>query len=629
MRPRPLHLAALLKLLLHRPRRALAQKRPGHPALRIPFLLLLVFLDLLPIALFAAGAYLTLGFVGPGGTTKTVATIWINAVVIVRLIQVAGRAIFAADAPRLRLFAMRDASAQYAERWLGRLAAVGIFGYFAIDIARILGLPATAHQGLIRLLGLLLTLLVLFLVYRNRRAVARRIAGPKEAGGRLAEIRRLIGMVWHIPVMLYLFGLYAVWALDIREGFWTMLRGTLLSLVAATVGLVLVRLAERGFRRGLQFSGELQPQLPGANARFRRYLPALHTGTHWVVYLAVGLGVLQAWGLGGFMWLVHQPGRALATTAGSLVATVVVALAVWEVTNLLIASYLAEQDSRGHLRVRSARAKTLLSVARTATTVVLAVVTVLILLSQLGVNIGPLLAAAGVLGVAVGFGSQKLVQDVITGFFILLEDAFAVGDVIQVGSYSGAVEAVSIRNVRLRDLSGTVHTIPFSTISSVSNLTRDFSFHVFDMGIAYREDVDQVMETLRAVGSEMRADRYFRNLILDESEVFGVDSFGDSAVVIKGRIKTRPIKQWEVGREFNRRVKKRFDELGIEIPFPHRTIYFGEDKEGGAPPLHMLTEPSRPIPAPVDNDQPDAIPEAAARAMESQSAMSGPGANTA
>jgi moderate conductance mechanosensitive channel len=212
------------------------------------------------------------------------------------------------------------------------------------------------------------------------------------------------------------------------------------------------------------------------------------------------------------------------------------------------------------------------------------------LLSQLGVNIGPLLAAAGVLGVAVGFGSQKLVQDVITGFFILLEDAFAVGDVIQVGSYSGAVEAVSIRNVRLRDLAGTVHTIPFSTITSVSNLTRDFSFHVFDMGIAYRENVDQVMETLRAIGSEMRSDTYFRNLILDEPEVFGLDSFGDSAVVIKGRIKTRPIKQWEVGREFNRRVKKRFDELGIEIPFPHRTLYFGVDKDGKAPPAHLVTE---------------------------------------
>jgi len=217
-------------------------------------------------------------------------------------------------------------------------------------------------------------------------------------------------------------------------------------------------------------------------------------------------------------------------------------------------------------------------------------VTILIVLSKVGVNIAPLLAAAGVLGLAVGFGSQQLVKDLITGFFILLEDVFSVGDVIKVGERAGLVEEVSIRTVRLRDLAGTVHTIPFSTIDSVSNLTKEFAFHVFDIGVAYREDVDQVMDTLREIGSEMRADPHFGDLILDDLEVFGLDAFGDSALVIKGRIKTRPIKQWDVGREFNRRVKSRFAELNIEIPFPHRTLYFGMDKDRTATQARIQVE---------------------------------------
>ena len=283
------------------------------------------------------------------------------------------------------------------------------------------------------------------------------------------------------------------------------------------------------------------------------------------------------------------------------------ALAIWEITSLTIETYLAGKDADGNQRVRSARSRTLLSVARTAVAVLVSVIAILLVLSQIGLNIAPLLATAGVLGLAVGFGSQKLVQDLITGFFILLEDVFAVGDVIKVGDTAGLVEAVSIRNVRLRDLAGTVHTLPFSTISTISNLTKDFSYYVFDIGVAYRENVDQVIEVIHEVGKEMREDDYFGLLIIDKLEVFGLDRFDDSAVVVKGRLKTLPIKQWEVGREFNRRIKQRFDALDIEIPFPHRTLYFGIDKEGGAPAAHLqmetafapaVTEPPRQNPEP-------------------------------
>ena len=223
--------------------------------------------------------------------------------------------------------------------------------------------------------------------------------------------------------------------------------------------------------------------------------------------------------------------------------------------------------------------------------VVLTLVATLMVLSELGINIAPLLAGAGVVGLAIGFGAQRLVQDVINGVFILFQDLMSVGDVVKLGDKAGVVEALSIRTVRLRDLAGVVHTIPFSAIEGVSNLTREFSFHVFDIGIAYREDVDDVVALLQQIGEELHADPETGPLILEPLELFGLDAFGDSAIVVKGRIKTRPIKQWQVGRAFNRRMKIRFDEHGIEIPFPHRTLYFGQDRDGSAPPAFVRLEP--------------------------------------
>ncbi|MFW6077587.1 MAG: mechanosensitive ion channel family protein, partial [Hyphomicrobiales bacterium] len=189
---------------------------------------------------------------------------------------------------------------------------------------------------------------------------------------------------------------------------------------------------------------------------------------------------------------------------------------------------------------------------------------------------------------AIGFGSQALVRDIITGLFILIEDSISVGQVVTVGPHTGVVEAMSIRAVRLRDLSGSVHTVPWGDVTSVINLTKDFSFYMMEIGVAYREDVDAVIETIKEVGADLQSDPRFGVHMLEPIEVLGLDSFGDNAVVIKARLKTVPLQQWATGREFNRRMKRRFDELGIEIPFPHRTIYFGEDKAGKAPPARVL-----------------------------------------
>jgi small conductance mechanosensitive channel len=200
-----------------------------------------------------------------------------------------------------------------------------------------------------------------------------------------------------------------------------------------------------------------------------------------------------------------------------------------------------------------------------------------------------LLAGAGVIGIAIGFGAQTLVKDIITGLFILVEDHISVGDVVKFGDHAGTVEKLTLRTIQLRDVGGTVHVVPFSAVTTIENMTKGFSRYVFNVGVAYREDTDHVVDVLRELGEEFLQDERYKPFILEPLEILGVDSFGDNAVNIKARIKTVPIKQWSIGREFNRRIKIRFDELGIEIPFPHRTIYFGEDLSGNAPPARIAT----------------------------------------
>lgn len=225
------------------------------------------------------------------------------------------------------------------------------------------------------------------------------------------------------------------------------------------------------------------------------------------------------------------------------------------------------------------RAETLSHVTRDVGRVTVLAVSALMILSEVGLNLGPLLAAAGIGGLAVGFGAQNLVKDVLSGFFILLEDSIGVGDVVEVAGVCGLVEEVRLRTIRLRDLSGNVHVVPNGSVDKVKNMTKDYSYYLFDLGVAYREDVDEVMAVVQEIAEGLRADRDFAADILEPLEMLGVDQFADSAVIIKCRIKTVPIKQWRVGREMNRRIKKTFDAKGIEIPFPHHTLYWGEPKK--------------------------------------------------
>jgi len=227
----------------------------------------------------------------------------------------------------------------------------------------------------------------------------------------------------------------------------------------------------------------------------------------------------------------------------------------------------------------SKRAITLSRILKSLGFALVILIGLMMVLSELKIDIKPIIAAAGVGGIALGFGAQSLIKDLISGFFLILENQIRVGDVVKIGDLSGVVEDIRLRVILLRDLAGNLHIIPHGNISQVTNMTHSFSYYLFDYGVAYKENIERVIEVIREVAEELRSDPDFKGDILEPAEILGLERFEDSAVVVRGRIKTKPLKQWRVGRELNLRIKKRFDQLGITIPFPHCTVYLEERKE--------------------------------------------------
>jgi len=589
-----------------------------------------------PLALVGA-AYLAMALVQPLNGTRIAAVALVTAFASWQIIAVLADVLLAPTAPHLRWLRVGDETAAYLALWLRRLALVAVFGFFIAETATVFGLPSGGHSLLVHLTGLVLTMLCIVIVLQNRHAVSdfiRGRPGPETdfdaaadqatlfdepdnvqgmggqgmgaataetmrgasawLGGSNAALgylfRRRLADIWHLLAIGYLIAAFGVWALTVDGGFTFLIRSTVLSALVVALALLLLTVEARGIRQLFHIGPEMEARFPGLERRANRYVPVLR-GLLRGLILAVTLGaILQIWGVGVVEILSSNVGRRVTSGFISIVLAIAIGVAVWEFASGSIERYLSAKGRDGRQLERSARAKTLLPLVRSVVLVMIVIVVALIVLSELGVNIAPLLAGAGVIGLAIGFGSQKLVQDIINGAFILVEDALSVGDVVQVAGKSGVVEAFSIRSIRLRDATGTVHVIPFSAVDQVSNLTKEFSYYMLDIGVAYREDTDEVSRVCIDIVEEMRADPQYGPFILEPLEVLGVDAFLDSAVVIKARIKTMPIKQWMVGREFNRRMKKRFDQLGIEIPFPHQTIYFGEDKQGKAPPARVLME---------------------------------------
>lgn len=567
----------LVTLLIARPRLAIERWSAPRAAGRWLLLAARVLLALVPISAFVGTAYLILPLATPDETARLVAVAVINANVLVRALLGAARRVLVPDgrgptpAERTRrLFALDDAGARYAYRWIGRLSRVGIYGFFVISAAALLGVPRSVHDLLLRALGLAVTIMLVVLIVQNRDGIGRRIAGTgtREGGspdGRPPDewqvMRARAADVWHVLAACYVVGAFLVWALAIPDGFSYLASATLwtaAALAALRAALLLLR------RLGTHATRMLTGDDAATATRARGYLPLAHAAARAVLAVLAAATILQAWGVEVWARLESPLGHRILVSAFSIAVILALAAAAWEIASLMIAHSLALGGAVDSPHLRAARLRTLLPLLRNALSVAIVVLTTLVVLSELGIDIAPLLAGAGVVGLAIGFGAQTLVKDVITGLFFLLEDTVNVGDVVDVGGgRSGLVESMSIRSIRLRDLDGSVHTVPFSAVPAIKNMTKDFSYAVLDLFVDYRSDLERALATVRALDEAMRADATFGALMLEPLQILGVERFADNAVVVRCRVKTLPTRRWDVAREFNRRVKPAFDRAGI------------------------------------------------------------------
>lgn len=568
--------ALVTRLLSRRMAVRLTRRREERPPTRLLLLTLGAIIEALPALMFAAAITFVTPLTAPDTGTRGVAqVIAVTAVWTYALVAMA-RVLLLAPAAR-ELYSISEETCNYLYIWIRRFAYCAAFAYVASTGAWWLGAPGAIIGLVIRASVLLLAILAVIFVLQNRTSVAQWLRGNGTAGahpwhtarGRLAE-------TWHLLAILYIVGTFGVFMLDAQGGLALLLRATALSLFVITGAAILVRFIEQGLRRGFAVNPDLKGRFPTLEARVNRYVPIVYWTASITIYLLAALALLQAWGLGAFAWLRATASSRIAGGAIGIAVAVALALVAWEIFVSALERYLQrlEGDSR-----RRARARTLFPLLRLIVLIVLMVIVGFIALAEIGINLGALIAGAGVFGLIAGLGLQPLLQDFLTSVAVLIDDTFAVGDVIDVGNgHAGVVEAMSVRVVKLRAFDGSLHTVPFNEVKVIQNLTKDYSYYVANVGVAYREDTDRVCEVLTEVAETMRRESEFGLFMLAPLEVIGVDRFADSAVIIIVRLKTLPIHQWRIGREFNRRLKKAFDENRIEIPFPHRTIFFGNER---------------------------------------------------
>jgi len=487
----------------------------------------------------------------------------------------------------MRILPLSDESANYFWVWAVRFTNYAVFYFLvtgSLSVAAVAGPPFLFIRGL---LLVVFPLMISVFIMQIAREIQMRCETPRENpksfGDGSNKILNLVVRFWPIPALAYTWILFLFLIAHYETGFSYLFDATLWTAITVVALFLALWLLDWAFERLFAVNERIKERIPGLERKTNQYIRLMRRILAVVaVIFALGF-IVEFWGIPVSVIVASRVGSLIILRAMAILITIGVVIAVIEISQFLANRLLEERKGKKLTKKR----KTLIPLINTVIKIGVAFIGGIVVLDQLGVNTRPILAGAGIVGLAVGFGAQTLVKDVINGLFILLQDLISVGDVAVLKDKGGLVEAVGLRTVTLRDLAGNVHVIPNSSIETVTNMTKGFSRYVFDVGVAYREYVDEVMEVLREIGEEMQNDPQYKKDILEPLEILGVDQFADSAVIIRARITTKPIRQWAVGREFNRRMKKVFDQRGIEIPFPHRTIYMGEPKEGPAPALQV------------------------------------------
>jgi small-conductance mechanosensitive channel len=412
---------------------------------------------------------------------------------------------------------------------------------------------------------------------RFRRQVGQLIAQRplefRQAHPAMTDLLRLAGQAWHLPVLAVVVAsvIGTVLATGHADIF---LRRTVACVALFVMALLLTLVAGRSPKASVRPPRIRDRRRSAYLERFGRFALALVRVLIWMIFVEL---CTRVWGTSVLHLVEASPaGRHIAESLVSVTATVLLAWLVW----LLIDTAITQALSPGHGRAPqpSLRTKTILPLVRNASFVALLVVAVMVVLANLGVNVTPLLAGAGVVGLAIGFGAQSLVQDLITGLFIVIEDSIAIGDYIELPDHAGVVEGMTIRTVKLRDGKGALHTLPYSQIKAVKNLSRGYGYAVFNIAIAYQSDLDRALDLIRATGAQIARDHRYSHKLLSGLDILGLDRFDPSGPVVMAQVKTRPLMQSEITRAFNALLKRQFDANGIRMASPSLTIQV----DGGA-----------------------------------------------
>jgi small conductance mechanosensitive channel len=524
----------------------------------------------------------------------------INACLRSRAIGVMSWMVLAPRAPHLRLVPIADETAAYFHVWVRRMTATAIYGQFLAQAVYIVGLPTAGYVFLLKLLGVVVALMLVVLILQNRATVAAIIAGrvaalapqrgpgPEEVDGEAPPqqytFRRWLADYWHVPTLAFVALVLGTWLLS-QDDFGRVIGAAILTVILTLLAWLLARVARRLVRRAFTISDELKQRFPTLEARASRYSQIFDIAAVVAIWAFAGAAILEAWGLQSLQWLTSQTGRRISSSAVSIALTVVVAFAIWEGVRIALDRYVGRsvgvslQDQR-----KAARVRTMIPLINRVMLMVLGAFVALVVLSEIGINIAPLLALSGAVGIAVGLGAQQLMKDLIAGVSMVLEDTVAIGDAVTVGDKSGVVEQMSLRALKLRGLDGTLHTIPFGEFKVISNMSKDFSYAVVELHASYKDDVDKVVAMIKAVAAEVRKDPDVGPVIRGDFEMFGPEKLGDQAIMYRGRFKTLPGRGVLATRAFNRLIRRAIEAEGIEIPAQRATMLVMQNAPPAQPP---------------------------------------------
>lgn len=557
-------------------RRGFSPLRPLHsgwPLLRrLPFILLAMIVDAVPVFAFLAAASILLAtpLAGDILIRLTLGAV-INAYALCRLLLVLARGTFCAPTAKLRLLHLSDDAAAFLASWSRRIALVILIGFSVVQIGDVAGMTLGLQNAITRIFSLAIHVMLVVMVLKRRREVAGWLSRSGGKGA-WAHLKLRLAQVWHWQAAILIMLLWVLFATEVTNHVQHPTR-----LILGTIGLligfrvlhiVMLGALEKGFSVG---NANLDGHYAMIATRAARYHRPLRYLINVAMILALILSLLRLWDLRAFSWLsVGDLGDRLFHSLGTIGITLVFAIVVWETLNFFIQIYLDDLTQQG-LVIRAARLRTILPLLRNTLLVMLLAVFVLTAMSEVGVNIGPLLAGASIFGVALGFGSQKLVQDFINGIFLLLENAMQVGDWVTAAGLSGTVENLSIRTLRLRASDGSVHIIPFSSVTTVTNINKGRGNASLAVTVSYDEDTDRVAELLKQMVLDMRNEPEFQDGILSDYNYWGVDSIDGRVATLAGQIVCTDKMRWAVQRELNRRVKITFQKEGIRL-MPSATV---------------------------------------------------------